>query len=227
MQPTTHLDPHMSVDLPSGLYHVRSGRILQQSRPNQEVTPLPGIYFFDGWYDPAWTFRPTCPGRRIHPNMTPSSQRQLLPLLNHHRHRTKKPETYLPRQFETRLRMDLAHGGQQFEHISTCMPWSVNTAHSSRKYMRPPKNTPHAAKASRNPSNTGLNRKNSLLSHHNSRLSCYTACPPCLTWPLAKITINLDTASQWVSKMRMSTFSAQITRTPPYKPLKYRTPLEQ
>ena len=27
----------------------RSGRILQQSGPNQEVMPLPGIYFFDGW----------------------------------------------------------------------------------------------------------------------------------------------------------------------------------
>ena len=26
-----------------------AGRILQQSRPNQEVMPLPGIYFFDGW----------------------------------------------------------------------------------------------------------------------------------------------------------------------------------
>ena len=37
------------VCLPSGLYHARSGRILQQSGPNQEVTPLPGIYFFDGW----------------------------------------------------------------------------------------------------------------------------------------------------------------------------------
>ena len=36
-----------------------------------------------GEYDPAWTFRPTCLGRRIHPNMIPSSQRQLLPLLNH------------------------------------------------------------------------------------------------------------------------------------------------
>ena len=37
------------VCLPSGLYHARSGRILQQSGPNQEVMPLPGIYFFDGW----------------------------------------------------------------------------------------------------------------------------------------------------------------------------------
>ena len=152
---------------------------IKRSRPYPAFTSL-----MAGEYDPAWTFRPTCPGRRIHPNMIPSSQRQLLPLLNHHKHRTKKPETYLPRQFETRLKMDPAHGGQQFEHISTCMPWSVNTAHSSRRYMRPPKNTPHAAKAPRNPSNTGLNRN--LLSHHNSRLSCYTACPPCLTrgpWP--------------------------------------------
>ena len=33
------------VCLPSGLYHARSGRILQQSGPNQEVTPLPGILF--------------------------------------------------------------------------------------------------------------------------------------------------------------------------------------
>ena len=101
-------------------------------------------------------------------------------------HRTKKLETFLPRQSETRLRMDPARGGQQFELISACMPWSVNTAHSSRRYMRPPKNTPHAAKVSRNHSNTGPSRKNSLLSHHNSRPSCYTACPPCLTrglWP--------------------------------------------
>ena len=128
--------------------------------------------------------------------------RQLLPLLNHHKHRTKKPETYLPRQFETRLKMDPAHGGQQFEHISTCMPWSVNTAHSSRRYMRPPKNTPHAAKAT----------QESLK--YRAQPQELPAVPPQLTsellhclstlpdpWPLAKITINLDTASQWVSKM--------------------------
>ena len=33
---------------PSGLYHARSGRILRQSGSNDEVVPLPGIYFFDG-----------------------------------------------------------------------------------------------------------------------------------------------------------------------------------
>jgi len=37
------------VCLPSGLYNARTGRILRQSKPSQEVTPLPGIYFFDAW----------------------------------------------------------------------------------------------------------------------------------------------------------------------------------
>ena len=101
----------------------------------------------------------------------------------------------------------------------SCMPWSVNTAHSSRRYMRPLKNTPHAARAPRKTSNTGLNRKNSLLSHRNSRLSCYTACPPCLTpGPYQK----------WDDFfLRMSTFSVQETRTPPHKHQKYRAPLKQ
>ena len=35
--------------LPSGLYSARSGRILEQAGHYQEITPLPGMYFFDGW----------------------------------------------------------------------------------------------------------------------------------------------------------------------------------
>ena len=37
------------VCLPSGLYNARAGRVLAQAGPEQEITPLPGIYFFDGW----------------------------------------------------------------------------------------------------------------------------------------------------------------------------------
>ena len=98
--------------------------------------------------------------------------------------------------------------------------------------MRLPKNTPHAAKASRNPSNTGLNRKNSLLSHRNSRLSCYTACPPCLTpgpWPKSPSTWTrqVNGCQKWEDFfLRMSTFSVQVTRTPLYKPLKIQSVLK-
>ena len=37
------------VCLPSGWYNARTGRVLPQTGPSQEITPLPGIYFFDGW----------------------------------------------------------------------------------------------------------------------------------------------------------------------------------
>jgi len=37
------------VCLPSGLYNARTGHVLEQSGPSQEITPLPGIYFFNGW----------------------------------------------------------------------------------------------------------------------------------------------------------------------------------
>ena len=35
--------------LPSGLYKARTGHIVAQTGPEQEILSLPGIYFFDGW----------------------------------------------------------------------------------------------------------------------------------------------------------------------------------
>ena len=37
------------VCLPSGLYKARTGQIVAQAGPEQEILPLPGMYFFDGW----------------------------------------------------------------------------------------------------------------------------------------------------------------------------------
>ena len=123
------------------------------------------------------------------------------------RHRTKKPETYSPRQSETRLRMDLAHEGQQFEHISTCMPWSVNTAHSSRRYMRmrPPKKTQQ-----RNPGST-------QIPGSTARTPCY----PTTTHVRAVTLLVHHGYRRWEDfSLRTSTFGGQVTRTPPCKPLK-------
>ena len=44
------------VCLPSGLYKARNGQIVAQTGPDQEIIPLPGMYFFDGW--------------RVHPTLT-------------------------------------------------------------------------------------------------------------------------------------------------------------
>ena len=37
------------VCLPSGLYKARTGQVVAQTGPEQEILSLPGIYFFDGW----------------------------------------------------------------------------------------------------------------------------------------------------------------------------------
>ena len=37
------------VCLPSGLYKARTGQVVAQTGPEQEIRSLPGIYFFDGW----------------------------------------------------------------------------------------------------------------------------------------------------------------------------------
>ena len=43
------------VCLPTGLVHARSGRAVERIGPQQEVTPLPGISFFDVWrVEPVW-----------------------------------------------------------------------------------------------------------------------------------------------------------------------------
>ena len=37
------------VCLPSELYKARTGQVVAQTGPEQEILPLPGIYFFDEW----------------------------------------------------------------------------------------------------------------------------------------------------------------------------------
>ena len=76
------------------------------------------------------------------------------------------------------------------------MPWSSSTDRNSKRYMRPLKNTPHVAKVMMNPSYTEPSHMRSPPCHHNSRQSCCTVCPRCLTrgrWP--KSPSNLDTAT--------------------------------
>ena len=88
--------PRTSVCLPSGLYNVRTGRVLEQSGPFQEITPLPGIYFFDGW--------------RVHPTLEipsnlPSTEEAPVYGVGTTTHRPHQPDhrkrkhvTYLPQR---------------------------------------------------------------------------------------------------------------------------------
>ena len=35
--------------LPTGLHKARTGALVPRQGPNEEIIPLPGMYFFDGW----------------------------------------------------------------------------------------------------------------------------------------------------------------------------------
>ena len=35
--------------LPTGLHKARTGALVPRQGPHQEIIPLPGMYFFDGW----------------------------------------------------------------------------------------------------------------------------------------------------------------------------------
>ena len=64
-----HTNRPTYVCLPSGLYNARTGRVLAQAGPEQEITPLPGIYFFDGWrvqYIQHWSSPPTYQAPKKH-----------------------------------------------------------------------------------------------------------------------------------------------------------------
>ena len=107
------------VCLPSGLYKARTGQIVAQTGPDQEILPLSGIYFFDGW-----RVHPTLP---IPGHLPRTKERQSKISLRLHLHlvqnqlgrRKKKRETSLRQPLRIRPKMGQIQGGQQSAHAST------------------------------------------------------------------------------------------------------------
>ena len=52
------------VCLPSGLYKARTGQVVAQTGPEQEILSLLGIYFFDGWRVHTYIANPRPPATR-------------------------------------------------------------------------------------------------------------------------------------------------------------------
>ena len=82
------------VCLPQRLVHAKSGRVVERIGPNQEVTSLPGIAFFDAW--------------RIEPNKREEVTYLLRPRpreLTKQKHEKKKQGTHLLVRLRTKLTM--------------------------------------------------------------------------------------------------------------------------
>ena len=125
------------VCLPSGLYKARTGHVVAQTGPEQEILPLPGIYFFDGW-----RVHPTLPipGHLPRTKEAPVQDIQL-------GRRKKKQETSLQSLPRTSPKMGQAQEEQLFAHASTYEPWSANMRPPSKPCTVPPAPTRKEAKA--------------------------------------------------------------------------------
>ena len=193
------------VCLPSGLYHARTGRVLPQTGPSQEITPLSGIYFFDGWrVQPTLDIPSNLPSTKEAPaygvGTTTHTPRGMEP--------TRSPEeeardilaTAAKNQPEdgpsTRraairackyLRVMVSQHGPQLQAV-----YDAAKVHAQR------------SRGSATAETTQYRPKESELpvvapELTSELLHCLSTLPD--PWPLAKITINMDSASQWVSRM--------------------------
>ena len=204
------------VCLPSGLYHARSGRVLQQSGPNQEVTPLPGIYFFDGWrVRPCMKIPTDLPQSRDPPER--DVQRPAATATTTESYQTPVEEA---RDILAKALRNQAEDG----------PSTRRAAIRAYKYLYAlvQQHGPQLQKvyeASKEHATRGKGNDESLK--YRAQPQELPTVPPQLTsellhclstlpdpWPLAKITINLDTASQWVSKMGRLFFADRYVQHP-------------
>ena len=191
------------VCLPSGLYKARTGHIVAQTGPDQEILSLPGIYFFDGW--------------RLHPN---------LPIPDHLPRATEAPvqgtaldaptpdaEPKRSPEEEARDILAVAAKNQPEDGPSTrraavraCKylramvsqyETTIQAVHSAaRTHTQKSKGTVGPAVDYR-PQGEALPVISADLT--SELLHCLSTLPD--PWPLAKITIDMEKPSQWVSKL--------------------------
>ena len=191
------------VYLPSGLYHARTGRVLPQSGPSQEITPLPGIYFFDGWRAQPTLDIPvnqsTCQAPRRHQHMAVEQPRLPLGVWNQPDPLRRRHGTYLPQRPRTNRKMDPALAGLLSVHVNTLEQWLANMAPNYRQYMMPRRYMHNAAEEAQQLKTTQYRQKESELpvvapELTSELLHCLSTLPD--PWPLAKITINMDTSME-------------------------------
>ena len=203
------------VCLPSGLYNAGTGRVLAQAGPEQEITPLLGIYFFDGW--------------RVHPTLVipanlPITKEAPVCDVEAPAHGTANTEQ--PRSPEEEARDILATAAKnQTEDgpstrraaIRACKYLKamvsqhgtlIQLAHEAAKVHTQRSKGSTATATQYRPKEGELPVIEPELT--SELLHCLSTLPD--PWPLAKITIDMEKPSQWVSKMCRLFFADEYAR---------------
>jgi hypothetical protein len=130
-------------------------------------------------------------------------------------HLKKKPEIYLLEQSKTKQRMDPARARLPSEHTSIFLQWSDNMAllfqeayDAAKVHATRSKGTAGQESAGYRPNPRDLPTVPPELT--SELLHCLSTLPD--PWPLAKVTINMDSTSQWVSKMGRLFFADEYVR---------------
>ena len=117
------------VCLPSGLHNARTGRVLQPTGPYREVTPLPGILFFDAWrVEPTLDIPSNLPSAQDAPEEDTMASSPTSPKIDQAKAREEEARDILARAVKkTKLKIGPTRAGRPSEHTSISMPWSINT----------------------------------------------------------------------------------------------------
>ena len=201
--------------LPSGLYNARTGRVVAQTGPEQEITPLPGIYFFDGW-----RVRPTL----VIPDNLPSTKEAPVSDVDASTPSTAKTEQ--PRSPEEEARDILATAAKNqtedgpstrraairaYKYLRAMVNQHgplIQLAHETAKVHTQRSKGTTATATQYHPKEGELPAIAPELT--SELLHCLSTLPD--PWPLAKITIDMEKPSQWVSKMCRLFFADEYAR---------------
>ena len=203
------------VCLPSGLYKARTGQIVAQTGPEQEILPLPGMYFFDGW--------------RVHPTLPISSnlpRTKEAPVRDNITHATPSTSAELTRSPEEEVRDILATAAKnQAEDGSNTRRTAVRACKCLRVMINQYGSIiQEVHKAARIHTQLSKGAAGSTADYRpqggqlpiispeltSELLHCLSTLPD--PWPLAKITIDMEKPSQWVSKLCRLYFADEYAR---------------
>ena len=202
------------VCLPSGLYKARTGQIVAQTGPEQEILPLSGMYFFDGW-----RVHPTLPIPSNLPRTKEAPVRDITPA-------TPSAGTEPTRSPEEEARDILATAAKNQAEDG---PNTRRAAVRACKYLRAMVNQYESTiqevhKAARIHTQMSKGTAGSTADYRpqggalpvispeltSELLHCLSTLPD--PWPLAKITIDMEKPSQWVSKLCRLYFADEYAR---------------
>ena len=199
------------------LHHARSGRVLERAGPYREVTPLPGILFFDAWrVEPTMNIPSNLPSAQDAPEEDTLPSSPASPRVDQAKAREEEardiPAGATKNQAEdgpSTRRAAIRAYKYLYAMVRQHGPLIQQAYDAAKEHATRSKGIAAKEPAGYRPRPQELPTVPPELT--SELLHCLSTLPD--PWPLAKVTINMDSASQWVSKMGRLFFADKSAHT--------------